>query len=105
VSRGLADGIRVVGASGNVVAAAGTVPAQAEDCEGEPSTGAGGPYLSAVVPLTTAQGRAVGSAVATFDVSGRLLERLRRAIGEGDVILVGSTGRAVAGTRTVKPAV
>lgn len=105
VSRGLADGIRVVGASGTVVAAAGTVPAQAEDCEGEPSTGAGGPYLSAVVPLTTAQGRSVGSVVATFDVSGRLLERLRRAIGEGDVILVGSTGRAVAGTRTVKPAV
>jgi diguanylate cyclase (GGDEF)-like protein len=104
VSRGLADGIRVVGATSNVVAATGTVPAQPEDC-GEPSTGAAGPYLSAVVPLTTAQGKTAGSAVATFNVSGKLLTRLKQAIGEGDVVLVGSTGNVVAGTHPFRPAV
>ncbi|MCU1592753.1 MAG: diguanylate cyclase with sensor [Frankiales bacterium] len=109
VARGLADGIRVVtgadGATGAVVAKAGRVPVQPEDCGGEPSTGAAGPYLSAVVVLTTANGRAAGSAVATFDVSGRLLTRLQQAIGEGDVVLVGSTGRVVAGTKRFRPQV
>ena len=109
VTRGLADGIRVVGASdrttGKVVAETGTVPAQPEDCAGEPSTGSAGPYLSAVVLLTTAQGRPAGSAVATFNVSGGMLTRLQQAIGEGDVVLIGSTGRAVAGTKTFPPQV
>lgn len=109
VTRGLADGIRVVGASdrttARVVAETGTVPAQPEDCAGEPSTGSAGPYLSAVVLLTTAQGRPAGSAVATFNVSGRLLTRLQQALGEGDVVLIGSTGRVIAGTKSYAPQV
>ena len=103
VGRGLADGIRVVGASDNVVVTAGSVPARPEDCSGEPSTGAAGPYLSAVVPLTTSAGKPAGSAIATFDVSGPVLERLRQAIGSGEIVLIGSTGRVVAGTKTFTP--
>ncbi|MCW2599583.1 MAG: diguanylate cyclase with sensor [Frankiales bacterium] len=105
VSRGLADGIRVVGASDKIVAASGRVPAQPEDCGGEPSTGAAGPYLSAVVAFSTPQGRSAGSAVATFDASGKVLRRLQQAIGDADVVLVGSTGQVVAGTGTFTPQV
>ena len=102
VTRGLADGIRVVGPTDKVVAAAGLVPVQPVDCGGEPSTGAAGPYLSAVVQLSTPQGRPAGSAVASFDVSGRLLARLQQALGEGDVVLVGSTGQVVAASRAFR---
>ncbi len=105
VSRGLADGIRVTGPTGTVVAGTGKLPAQAEDCGGDPSTGAGGPWLSAVVPLMTAAGKPAGSAVATFDVSGALLQRLRQAVGTGEVILVGTTGKVVAATRAFTPKV
>ncbi len=104
VSRGLADGIRVIGPTGAVVAGTGKLPPQPEDCGGDPSTGAGGPWLSAVVPLTTAAGKPAGSSVATFDVSGAMLQRLRQAVGAGEVVLVGTTGKVVAATRAFEPA-
>lgn len=103
VSRGLADGIRVTGPTGTVVAGTGTLPAQPEDCGGDPSTGASGPWLTAVVPLMTTAGAPAGSAVATFDVSGVLLRRLHQAVGTGEVVLVGTTGKVVAATRTFAP--
>jgi diguanylate cyclase (GGDEF)-like protein len=105
VERSLADGIRVVGPDGTVLAASGRLPAQAIDCGGEPSSGSGGPYLSAVVELTTAAGKPAGTATASFLVNGQLLKNLQDAIGDGDVVLVGSKGRVVAATRTFRPEV
>jgi two-component system cell cycle response regulator len=102
VDRDLADGIRIMGPTGKVVAAVGAVPRQPSDC-GEANTGAAGPYLNAVVDLTTAKGAPAGTAVATFNIGGQLMTRLHQAVGEGDVVLVGSTGKIVAGTRSYKP--
>jgi two-component system cell cycle response regulator len=99
VTRGLADGVRVLAASGRVVAAGATVPAQAQDCSSDSAASADSPFLTAVVVLTTAQGKAAGTAVATFDVRRRVLERLRQSLGEGDVVLVSGNGTVVAGSR------
>lgn len=104
VDRELADGIRVLGPAGQVVVAVGTVPREPADC-GDASSGTAGPYLNAVVRLTTAQGKPAGTAVATFTVSGQLLSRLRAAVGHGDLVLVGSTGKVVASTKRFAPSV
>jgi two-component system cell cycle response regulator len=104
VTRGLADGVRVVAANGTTVVAGLSVPAPVQDCSSEGAS-AVGPYLSAVVPLTTAQGKPAGTAVATFDVSQRVLQRVLQAIGEGDVVLVSDTGAVVASSRAFAPTV
>ncbi len=104
IDRDLADGIRVYGPTGRVVVAIGTVPPQPADC-GLASTGSAGPYLNAVVELTTAQGKSAGTAVASFTLGPDALERLQQAVGDGDVVLVGSTGNVVSGTRTFAPEV
>jgi len=104
IGRDLADGLRVVAPTGRLIVALGTVPRNPVDC-GDASTGATGPYLNAVVTLSTTAGRPAGRAVATFTVSAQLLTRLQRAIGEGDVVLVGSTGTVVASTGTFAPEV
>ncbi len=103
VERGLADGIQVLGPTGITVASAGDAAQQPSDCGRAAATSS--PQLSAVVRLTTAQGRPAGTAVATFTVGKQLLPRLRGAMGIGDVVLVGATGEVVAGTRTFPPAV
>ncbi|MDT7550158.1 MAG: two-component system, cell cycle response regulator, partial [Actinomycetota bacterium] len=61
VERGLADGVRVAGTSGNTLAAAGTAPpfAEAGDCvAGVPGSA---PFLSGIVSLTTPAGLSAGS--------------------------------------------
>ena len=104
VDRGLADGVKVSSPTGGVVAVAGQVPRSPVDCGG-PNTGSAGPFLNAVVTLRTPEGKPAGTAVATFTVSGSLLTRLQQAVGEGDVVVVGSTGTVVAGTRQFDPQV
>jgi two-component system cell cycle response regulator len=99
VARGVADGLQLT--TGVTEVSAGQVPAQPWDCSGEPARGAA---LSAVVPITTAAGRPAGQVVASFDVNGRLLARVRQALGAGDVVLVSGTGEVVAGTTTLAPA-
>jgi diguanylate cyclase (GGDEF)-like protein len=99
VARTLADGVQVLGPTGGVVASAGRFPARPTDCGQEPAAAPGGPFLSAVVPLTTANGRPAGTAVATFVVGGALLDNVHRAVGERDVLLVDRGGTVVAGTR------
>lgn len=88
VGRGLADGVRVSSVQGPTVASAGTVPssAAAGDCvSGVPGSG---PYLSAVVSLTSASGVAAGSALASYRVDSALARRLQTAVGTGQVALL-----------------
>jgi len=104
VDRGLADGVRVTDARARVLAAAGALPTAPQDCS---AAGGAGPeaYLSAVVPLTTPAGRSEGQAVAAFRLTGSLLDDLRAAVADGQVLLVDSGGRVVAGTNVVAPSV
>ncbi len=97
IRRGLADGVRVTGPGGRVVLAVGSLPAKDNDCTaGLAEDG----HLAAVVPLLTATGRGAGVAVASFDVDGSLLHRLRAALGDSDVALLAADGTVVATTRT-----
>ena len=98
IARGLADGLRVIGPTGAVVAEVGDVPATAVDCSaGAPPTGGA---LTAVAELRTAAGRPVGRAVASYALGDGLLEGLRRSTGSDAVVLTGA-GRQVAGTRSL----
>jgi diguanylate cyclase (GGDEF)-like protein len=103
VERGLADGIRVTGPDGRTVAASGTPALDATDCS-RASTTLTAPFVTAVVPLTTAGGKAAGTAAATLDLRGAALQRLKAALGDGDVLLLDGRGTVVAGTRTLAPA-
>ncbi|MDX6214570.1 MAG: hypothetical protein QOG99_154 [Frankiales bacterium] len=102
VDRGLADGVQVTDPGGRVVATSGSLPASPTDCSRANRSGS---FLSAVLPLTTASGRPAGQAVAAFLVSGSLLDAVRAAVGDGDVVLVDATGAVVAGTSMVPSAV
>ncbi|MGB8652137.1 MAG: diguanylate cyclase, partial [Mycobacteriales bacterium] len=90
--------IRVLGPQGEVVDAVGSLPTHPADCAGVPVT-AVEPYLSAIVPLRTAQGRPAGRVVVSFAVTGALLQRAREAVGSADVVLVDGSGGVVAATR------
>ncbi len=103
VERGLADGIRVTGPDGRTVAANGTPAEAAVDCS-KASTTLTAPFVTAVVPLTTAMGKAAGTAAATIDLRGTALNRLKTALGDGDVLLLDGAGNVVAGTRPLSPA-
>ena len=103
VERGLAEGIRVVGPAGQVVAAAGQVPVAPVDCGAELPVASVDRYLSAVVTLATSDGKSAGTAIATFDVSGALLAQVGAAVQGGDVVLVTTAGDVVAATRPIRP--
>jgi two-component system cell cycle response regulator len=98
VDRGLVEGIRVTGPTGRLVAESGSLPASPTDCS---TASKGGGYLSAVLPLTTPDGRAAGQVVAAFRVNGALLDNLRAAVDDGEVVLVDADGAVVAGSRTL----
>ncbi|MCW2542558.1 MAG: diguanylate cyclase with sensor [Frankiales bacterium] len=102
VDRGLADGVQVVDSSGAAVAGAGSFPSAPVDCTGTASVSTG--YVSAVVDLTTADGRPAGRAIASFLVSGQLLDNVRAAAGDRTVVLVDSTGGVVTSTRSASAA-
>jgi two-component system, cell cycle response regulator len=88
VTRGLADGVRVVSATGEPLAFAGSVPAVdgAGDCSAaDPGSG---PYVAAVVRLSTAAGQEAGVAIAAFRVDDDFVERLQAASGSGEVALL-----------------
>jgi diguanylate cyclase (GGDEF)-like protein len=102
VDRGLADGVQVTDPRGRVVATSGSLPASPTDCS---RANRSGMFLSAVLPLTTASGRPAGQAVAAFLVAGSLLDAVRAAVGDGEVVLVDATGAVVAGTSVVPSAV
>jgi diguanylate cyclase (GGDEF)-like protein len=92
VPRGLADGARVVSPTGDTVALAGLAPdpASAGDCStGDPGSE---PYLSAVVRLSTADGQEAGTAIAAFRVDTALVDRLKAAVGTGEVALLDRVG-------------
>ena len=97
VERGRAEGIQVLGPTGTVLVSVGRLPSQPTDCGSTPVANPG-TYLSAVVPLTTARGRPGGTAIASFDVSGALLQRVSSAAGQGDILLLTGSGDVVAGT-------
>jgi diguanylate cyclase (GGDEF)-like protein len=98
VDRGLADGVQVTDPRGRVVATAGSLPPTPTDCAtaSRPSS-----HLTAVLPLTTADGRPAGRAVATFQVSAALLDNVRAAVTDGEVVLVDGGGTVVVATRTL----
>jgi two-component system cell cycle response regulator len=98
VDRGLADGVQVLDPRGRVVASSGSLPSAPTDCATATSTGT---HLSAVLPLTTAAGRPGGRAVASYLVTGSLLDNLRAAVNDGEVLLVDADGTVVAGTSAV----
>ncbi|MDP9181694.1 MAG: diguanylate cyclase, partial [Actinomycetota bacterium] len=96
VQRGLADGVRVIGTGGELVVQAGSLPVTAADCSaGQADKG----HISAVVPLLTASGKVVGSALASFDAQGDVLSQLQGALGDGEVVLLTADGSVVATTR------
>ncbi|MCW2706548.1 MAG: diguanylate cyclase with sensor [Frankiales bacterium] len=95
VDRGLADGVQVLDPHGRVVAISGSVPTAPSDCS---TATRAGRYVSAVLPLTTAAGRPGGRAVASYLVTGSLLDNVRAAVQDGDVVLVDATGTVVTGT-------
>jgi two-component system cell cycle response regulator len=99
VERGLADGVQLIGADGVLTAKAGSVPLRPVDCAG-PATASTG-FVSAVVLLTTADGKPAGRAIASFLVKGRLFDNVRAAVGDDIVLLVDSTNTVVASSRTV----
>jgi diguanylate cyclase (GGDEF)-like protein len=98
VERTLADGVRVSDPTGAVVASAGSVPAAPHDCG---TTGGSGQAVSAIVTLRTALGKPAGQVVASFLLTGTLLDNVRAAVGDGDVVLVDADGTVVASTRRV----
>src|SRR3954454_13016827 len=88
VTRGLADGVRVVSATGAPLAFAGSVPpiARSGDCSaGDPGRE---PFITSVVYLSTADGQEAGVAVAAFRVDNAFVERLQAATGNGEVALL-----------------
>ncbi|MFN2540276.1 MAG: diguanylate cyclase, partial [Mycobacteriales bacterium] len=95
VDRGLAEGLRVTDARGRVVASAGSLPAVASDCA---TVSRQGGYLSAVLPLTTPDGRFAGQVVASYRLTGPLLDNVRAGVAEGEVALVDGVGAVVAGS-------
>jgi diguanylate cyclase (GGDEF)-like protein len=101
VARGLADGLAVTDPAGRVVARAGTVTGAPRDCRSDarPTD-----RLSAVVPLTTADGRPAGQAVATFLVSASVLDGIQAA-GDAEVALVDHDGNVVVATRDLPASV
>ncbi len=98
VERGLADGIRITGPTGAAVVATGRPAPTPIDC-GTAASISGGAYLSAVVPLRTAQGRPAGSAMASFVLDDAFLKRLAADLGEGDVVLTAGNGDPVVSSR------
>ena len=54
-----------------------------------------------MLPLTTADGRPAGRVVAVYRVSGSLLDDVRTAVNDGEVVLVDAKGAVVAGSRTL----
>lgn len=98
VERRLADGVRVTGRDGRPVIETGSVPLAPVDCaSGQAQDG----HLSAVVPLLDPRGQVVGTAMASFDVGGRLLTQLRGALGDADVVLLGAGNTPVAQSRVL----
>ena len=96
VQRGLADGVRVTGADGKVVVEIGSNPAAPTDCAAGRALGG---HLAAVVPLLTNRRQVVGTAMASFDVNGALLQELRGALGDADVALLTPEATVVATSR------
>jgi diguanylate cyclase (GGDEF)-like protein len=105
VDRGLADGVRVTDARGRVVATAGALPASPTDCSQAADTAGPDAAVTAVVALSSPAGRSQGEAVATFDARGSVLDDLRAAVPDGEVVLVDGSGEAVLGTRALPAAV
>ena len=103
VARGLADGVRVVSGTGVAMASAGSVPSvpRAGDC----SAGRPGPepYITAVVRLTTSDGREAGTAIASYRVDRAFVSRLQASVGSGAVALADSGGQLVASSGRVPP--
>ncbi|MCU1622547.1 MAG: diguanylate cyclase [Frankiales bacterium] len=102
VDRGLADGVQVTDPRGRVVATSGSLPASPTDCS---RANRSGMFLSAVMPLTTASGKPAGQAVAAFVVAGSLLDAVRAAVRDGEVVLVDASGAVVAVTSVIPSAV
>ena len=99
VSQGLADGLRISGPTGAVVAKVGQLADPPVDCN------AGSPVsadISAVVQLRTAAGRVAGSSVASFNLGGRRLDGLQKNAGATAIVLL-AQGRPVAGGRNLDP--
>ena len=97
VQRGLADGVRVAGKDGKTVVEVGSLPVSPVDCaSGQAEDG----HLAAVVPLLTAKGVVVGVALASFDVRAQVLNQVRGALGDADVVLIARDGTVVAESRT-----
>ena len=94
VARHLADGVRVLGPDRRVAVAVGPVPAGARDCGSGPSRVADGSAVSAVVELTTADGRPAGTSVASFGLESTVLPMLLDSVA-GDLALVDADGRVV----------
>jgi two-component system cell cycle response regulator len=93
VQRGLADGVRVIATGGRLVVEKGSLPVAPLDCFAGQAEGG---HVAAVVPLLTAGRKLVGTAIASFDANGSLLSELRGALGDADVMLVGTDGAVVA---------
>ena len=98
VDRGLADGILVTDPGGRVVASKGSVAAVPTECS---TATVGETHLSAVLPLTTAAGRPAGRVVASYRVTGPLLDNVRSAVSGGEVVLVDANGAVVASSRVL----
>ena len=98
VDRGLADGILVTDPGGRVVASKGSVAAAPTECS---TATVGETHLSAVLPLTTAAGRPAGRVVASYRVTGPLLDNVRSAVSGGEVVLVDANGAVVASSRVL----
>jgi diguanylate cyclase (GGDEF)-like protein len=100
VERGLADGVRVAGTSGNTLAAAGTAPpfAEAGDCvAGVPGSA---PFLSGMVSLTTPAGLSAGSALASYRIDAGFAQQLQAAVGSGQVALLAG-GKIIAASGSI----
>ena len=102
VDRGLAEGISVSRPGGSPLVSLGHVPARPTDCRTSVNRD-GADTLAAVVRLTTRDGKAAGSAVASFDVGGQLLRRAVAALGGGDVAFLSGDGEVIASSRAYAP--
>jgi diguanylate cyclase (GGDEF)-like protein len=102
VARGLADGVRVVSASRQPVATAGSAPAVAAAADCATGTLPPEPFLSAVVALRTANGNEAGTAVASFRIDRAFADRLQAAVGGGEVALL-AVDRVLASSGDLPP--